>query len=89
VTAIATLTGPATCCPRHPFHSETSLPRLSCEHGGNAVPAPWKGLFTGHETPLASHRGRPPPGALPVARQLAKAFAAPLFVATTTRLLST
>jgi predicted N-formylglutamate amidohydrolase len=58
----------------------------SCEHGGNAVPAPWKGLFAGHEALVASHRGWDL-GALPLARQLARAFAAPLFVATTTRLL--
>jgi predicted N-formylglutamate amidohydrolase len=59
---------------------------ISCEHGGNTVPTAWKGLFTGHEALLASHRGWDP-GALSLARQLATAFAAPLFVATTTRLL--
>ncbi|MEO8298217.1 MAG: N-formylglutamate amidohydrolase [Burkholderiales bacterium] len=59
---------------------------VSCEHGGNRVPPAYAPLFSGHAALLGSHRGWDP-GALPLARQLARAFAAPLFAATTTRLL--
>lgn len=59
---------------------------LSCEHGGNRVPAPWRRVFAGEEALLASHRGWDP-GALAIAEHLAASRAAPLFAATTTRLL--
>lgn len=59
---------------------------VSCEHGGNDVPAVYAALFAGHEALLATHRGWDP-GALELARQLAAAFDAPLFASTTTRLL--
>ena len=59
---------------------------ISCEHGGNTVPADYAPLFLGHEALLQTHRGWDL-GALVLARQLAAAVSAPLFAATTTRLL--
>lgn len=59
---------------------------LTCEHGGNAVPAGWRALFEGRLELLASHRAWDP-GALPLARQLARRTGSPLVAATTTRLL--
>ncbi len=59
---------------------------ISCEHGGNRVPARYASFFIGHEHLIDSHRGYDS-GALAVARDLAEAFAAPLVVSTTTRLL--
>jgi len=59
---------------------------VSCEHGGNRVPAPYAWLFAGCEQALASHRGWDP-GALWLARRLARAFDAPLHATTVTRLL--
>lgn len=59
---------------------------FTCEHGGRRVPAAWRPHFHGAERALASHRGWDP-GALDAARNLARAFAAPLVAATTTRLL--
>jgi predicted N-formylglutamate amidohydrolase len=59
---------------------------LTCEHGGNRVPAPYAALFRGQKTLLGTHRGWDP-GALDVARRLARGFQAPLIAATTTRLL--
>lgn len=59
---------------------------ITCEHGGNAVPPAYAPLFTGHAGLLQSHRGWDP-GALPLAQQMADAMHAPLFAATTTRLL--
>ena len=59
---------------------------ISCEHGGNAVPPDYAPLFLGHEALLQTHRGWDL-GALVLARQLAAAVDAPLFAATTTRLL--
>jgi len=59
---------------------------LSCEHAGHGVPPTHRALFAGHGRLLASHRGWDP-GALDVARRLARAFGAPLVATTTTRLL--
>lgn len=59
---------------------------ITCEHGGHEVPAAYAPLFVGHEALLQTHRGWDP-GALELARQMAQAFDAPLFAATTTRLL--
>ena len=59
---------------------------ITCEHGGNEVPAEYGSLFAGHEALLPTHRGWDA-GALMLAQQLATAFDAPLFAATTTRLL--
>jgi len=59
---------------------------LSCEHGGNRVPARYAPLFRGASGVLRSHRGYDL-GALDLARGLARRLRAPLFAATTTRLL--
>lgn len=59
---------------------------LSCEHGGNRVPVRWAPRFRSRGRLLASHRGWDP-GALWIARGLARRLRAPLVAATTTRLL--
>ncbi|MEX1257692.1 MAG: N-formylglutamate amidohydrolase [Gemmatimonadota bacterium] len=59
---------------------------LTCEHGGNRVPARYARLFGGTKALLASHRGWDP-GALPIARVLATGLDAPLRFVLTTRLL--
>jgi predicted N-formylglutamate amidohydrolase len=59
---------------------------ITCEHGGNRIPARYRRLFAGFEALLQTHRGFDA-GALALARELAKALAAPLFVSTTSRLL--
>lgn len=60
---------------------------LTCEHGGNVVPSAFRGLFAGQEALLASHRGWDP-GALALARLLARELDAPLLACETTRLLA-
>lgn len=59
---------------------------LSCEHGGHEVPARYRSLFRGTDRVLTSHRGWDP-GALDLARAIARATGAPLIATTTTRLL--
>jgi predicted N-formylglutamate amidohydrolase len=59
---------------------------LSCEHGGNRVPARYRRAFDAPAAVLASHRGWDP-GALPLARRLARALRSPLLATTVTRLL--
>ncbi|HEY5861525.1 MAG TPA: N-formylglutamate amidohydrolase [Casimicrobiaceae bacterium] len=59
---------------------------ITCEHGGNRVPAPYLRLFRRRHTLLASHRGYDP-GARTMARRLATAFDAPLVISTVSRLL--
>jgi predicted N-formylglutamate amidohydrolase len=59
---------------------------ITCEHGGNHVPPAYAPLFLGHEALLNTHRGWDL-GALELATQMADAINAPLFAATTTRLL--
>lgn len=59
---------------------------ITCEHGGNHIPPPYESLFHGAGDVLESHRGHDP-GALDLARQLAKALAAPLVASTVSRLL--
>jgi predicted N-formylglutamate amidohydrolase len=59
---------------------------ITCEHGGNRIPSPYRDLFHAHQALLDSHRGFDP-GALIMARALATAFAAPLVAATVSRLL--
>jgi predicted N-formylglutamate amidohydrolase len=59
---------------------------ITCEHGGNRIPAPYRRLFPGRRALLDSHRGYDP-GALAMARALAAAFAAPLVTSTVSRLL--
>ncbi len=58
---------------------------ITCEHGANLVPPAYAPLFEGHAALLQTHRGWDL-GALPLAEELAKALGAPLFAATTTRL---
>lgn len=60
---------------------------LSCEHGGNEVPAAYRQLFRRAGTTLATHRGLDI-GALGAARYLQRRFGAPLVYATVTRLLA-
>lgn len=59
---------------------------VSCEHGGNRVPARYRHLFAGHEAHLGTHRGYDP-GALALARDLAERLGATCFVSTVSRLL--
>lgn len=59
---------------------------VSCEHGGNRIPSVYQPLFQGHEALLASHCGYDP-GALLMAKAIAKRLDAPLFASTTSRLL--
>lgn len=58
---------------------------VSCEHGGNRIPAPYRALFRSRQKLLASHRGYDP-GALTMAKALASACAAPLVASTVSRL---
>ena len=59
---------------------------ITCEHGGNRIPAPLRALFRAHQALLDSHRGYDP-GALIMARALATALAAPLVASSVSRLL--
>jgi predicted N-formylglutamate amidohydrolase len=59
---------------------------ITCEHGGNRIPAAWWPAFKKHRAVLESHRGYDP-GALALARDFAKAFDAELVYSTTSRLL--
>jgi len=63
-------------------------PRLliTCEHGGNRIPAKYGPLFRRHRAALESHRGYDP-GALALARDFAASLNAELVYATTSRLL--
>jgi len=59
---------------------------ITCEHGGNNIPARYKYLFVGDAPVLHTHRALDI-GALAVAKILAKLVDAPLFYSTTSRLL--
>ncbi|RJG00095.1 N-formylglutamate amidohydrolase [Noviherbaspirillum saxi] len=59
---------------------------ITCEHGGNRIPSRYHGFFEGREALLRSHRGYDA-GALRIARDMSDALAAPLVVATVSRLL--
>ena len=59
---------------------------LTCEHGGNRIPREYGRLFRVAVRDLASHRGWDP-GALDVARALARHFRLPLRATTWSRLL--
>jgi predicted N-formylglutamate amidohydrolase len=59
---------------------------ISCEHGGNRIPAPYRELFKTRRALLDSHCGYDP-GALVMARALARSVAAPLVTSTVSRLL--
>lgn len=58
---------------------------VSCEHGGNRIPAQYRALFQSAQSLLASHRGYDP-GALTMAMALAHACGAPLIASTVSRL---
>jgi predicted N-formylglutamate amidohydrolase len=58
---------------------------VTCEHGGHRVPAAYEGLFAGAEVALASHRAWDP-GALSLARGLARRLRSGLLTATVSRL---
>ena len=59
---------------------------ITCEHGGNRIPAPYRQLFRGQRAQLDSHRGYDA-GALVMAKALASAYRAPLVASTISRLL--
>ncbi len=59
---------------------------ITCEHGGNQVPAEYRELFAGHRPLLETHRGYDI-GILSLARLLAEGLGAPLEAAEVTRLL--
>lgn len=59
---------------------------LTCEHGGNRVPREYAPLFRGAQRVLESHRGWDP-GALELARTVARRLRRPLLAETTSRLL--
>ena len=59
---------------------------ITCEHGGNRIPAKYWPLFKNHRSLLESHRGYDP-GALATAREFAAAVGAELVYSTTSRLL--
>jgi predicted N-formylglutamate amidohydrolase len=58
---------------------------ITCEHGGNRIPAPYRRLFQEQRALLDSHRGWDP-GALVMAKALASASRAPLVASTISRL---
>ena len=59
---------------------------VTCEHGGNRIPARYWPLFKRHRALLESHRGYDP-GALATAREFSAALGAELVYSTTSRLL--
>ncbi|QWF72547.1 N-formylglutamate amidohydrolase [Methylomonas paludis] len=59
---------------------------ISCEHGGNQIPAQYRELFSDQQALLDSHCGFDA-GALCIAKDFAKSCAAPLLSSTTSRLL--
>src|SRR5208283_4928722 len=59
---------------------------ITCEHGGNRIPARYRSLFDGYHTLLNSHRGYDR-GALVMAKELAAAFGAQLVTSSVSRLL--
>lgn len=73
--------------PRRPAPSPPAVV-ISCEHGGNSVPARYRHLFAtpAAKAALASHRGWDP-GSLQIGRWFARRQQTPLIVSTTTRLL--
>ncbi len=73
-----------TSSPRRSPAAESLL--LSCEHGGHRIPREYAPLFRAASRELASHRGWDP-GALDVARALARHFRLPLHAVTWSRLL--
>ena len=59
---------------------------VTCEHGGNRIPTAYRELFRNARHLLESHRGYDP-GALIMAKALARALQAPLVASTVSRLL--
>jgi predicted N-formylglutamate amidohydrolase len=59
---------------------------VTCEHGGNRIPAEYRDAFRDADEALRSHRGYDA-GALAMAHDYAKALGAPLIASTTSRLL--
>jgi predicted N-formylglutamate amidohydrolase len=59
---------------------------VTCEHGFNRIPTPYRRLFREQRGLLVSHRGFDP-GALVMATTLANACHAPFVASTTSRLL--
>ena len=59
---------------------------ITCEHGGNRIPAPFRSWFRDWQSVLATHRGYDL-GALPMARALATALGANIEISTVSRLL--
>lgn len=60
-------------------------PVITCEHGGNRIPQAYRSYFSGREALLESHQGWDP-GALPLARAIARSLGAPLQTSTVSRL---
>jgi predicted N-formylglutamate amidohydrolase len=69
-----------------PVHSPTVHVLVTCEHGGNRIPAQYRPLFAHMRGALQSHRGFDA-GALALARDFAGALDAELVYSTTSRLL--
>ena len=69
-----------------PSHADAIACLVTCEHGGNRIPAPYRALFRNARHLLDSHRGYDP-GALTMAKALARALQAPLVASTVSRLL--
>lgn len=59
---------------------------ITCEHGGNRIPARYRQRFAQARESLQSHRGYDP-GALELARSLSKKLSSPLHFETVSRLL--
>jgi predicted N-formylglutamate amidohydrolase len=59
---------------------------ITCEHGGNRIPARYRAAFAKAARALASHEGYDP-GALELAREFARRLDAPFVYSTTSRLL--
>ncbi|MCA9036988.1 MAG: N-formylglutamate amidohydrolase [Planctomycetaceae bacterium] len=66
-------------------HQQTQVV-VTCEHGGNHIPADYQPLFANASKVLSSHRGWDP-GALGIARTFASDLKAPLYFSTISRLL--
>ena len=74
--------------PARPARARAAVLFVSCEHGGNDVPAAFRGLFAGRAAreALSSHRGWDP-GALELGRALARGLGARIEATTVSRLL--
>lgn len=59
---------------------------ITCEHGGNRIPARYRDAFRGHEALLRTHRGYDA-GALRMARDMSAALSSPLVASSVSRLL--